>query len=343
MLLVPLFIGLFHPMAPKRSYEGFWFFFVVLLLFCGLRFEVGADWRGYENIYDRVFDKDFDEIFQSAEPAFFLLNKASDWFGVGYPGVIFVSSLIFLVGCFTYARKTTNPWLAIAAVMPYLVFIISLSGIRQACAIGLGFYLFSDWARSSLFKKLAIVALAVAFHNSAGVLLVFVIFGMKTNMLVKLGLAAGVAVFLAFGLNVDETEAFGKYKSVYIDENLVSEGAFFHVLLIAFPSALYLLFRKKIERAGLADTNVLLASVLTLCAMPLLPLSSTGIDRLTLYFSFVQMWTYPALLRSGVINQAVLKVGLTVLLLAIFLVYFMFGAHASAYLPYKTIVSGWLV
>ena len=335
MLLIPLTMALVHPVKQQKNYTGFWLYFFVLLVFCGFRWEVGADWRGYQNIYEDTFFRDFDVALAISEPGFFLLNKVSDWSGFGFAGVIFVGSLIFLYGCFSYARKTPNPWLAAAAVMPYLIFIISFSGIRQACAIGVGFYLFAHWKRSSLVEKVAVIALAMSLHNSAGVLLLFVIFGMKNSAFLRISLAAVVAAFVAYGL--DKTDSFEKYKSVYVDANLVSGGAFFHVLLIAFPSALYLLFRKRLAKAGLADTNVLLASILTLTAMPLLAVSSTGVDRLTLYFSFVQMWVYPALLRAGVSSRSVIRLSLAVLVMAIFFVYFLYGTHAYTYLPYKNI------
>lgn len=336
ILLIPLTMGLLQPVKPHKSYVGFWLYFLVLLVFCGFRFEVGADWGGYQYIYEAYFNRGFGDVLEISEPGFFLVNKVSDWLGFGYAGVIFIGSLIFLYGCFIYARKTSNPWLAVAAVMPYLIFIISLSGIRQACAIGIGFYLFAHWAKSSLVEKVAVVALAVSFHNSAGVLMLFVIFGIKNSVFLRISLAGAVAVFLAYGL--DQTDSFEKYKSVYVDKNLISGGAFFHVLLIAFPSALYLWFRKKLAKAGLADTNMLLASILTLTAMPLLVVSSTGVDRLTLYFSFVQMWVYPALLSAGVASRSVIRLGLAVLVMAIFFVYFLFGTHVSAYLPYKNIL-----
>ena len=125
---------------------------------------------------------------------------------------------------------------------------------------------------------------------------------------------------------------------MYFEQNRISGGAFFHVLLVALPSALYLLFRKRLERTGVADVNVWLASLLTLGAMPLLAVSSTGVDRLTLYFSFVQMWVYPALLRAKVSDLNLLRLAVGVLVLAIFFVYFLFGSHAFAYLPYQNIL-----
>lgn len=336
ILLIPLAVGLLQPVKPQKSYTSFWFFFLALLVFCGLRFEVGPDWTGYKYIFEGYFNRHFNEVLEFSEPGYFLLNKASDWLGFGLTGVVFTGSLIFLFGCFSYARQTSNPWLAVAVVMPYLIFIISMSGIRQACAIGLGFYLFAHWERLPLFVKVSIIALAVSFHNSAAVLLFFVIFGIKNSIWLRGFMAAIVAAFVAYGL--DQTDSFGKYKSVYVDENLISGGAFLHVLLIAFPAALYLLFRKDLEQARVANINVLLASLLTLVAMPLLAVSSTGVDRLTLYFSFVQMWVYPALIRAGMVNRNMLRMGVAVLVLAIFFVYFLYGSHASAYLPYKNIL-----
>lgn len=336
VLVAPLTIGLMHPSRPQRNYWGFWAYFVVLLVFCGFRFEVGPDWVAYGYIFEDYLDRDFGEALAIAEPGYFLLNKVSDWLGFGLAGVVFGGSLIFLFGCFSYARQTSNPWLAVSVVLPYLVFIVSLSGIRQAAAIGLGFYLFAHWYRSSLWAKVLVIALAVSFHNSAGVLLFFVIFGLKRSAWLRVLLAAGVAVFVAYGLK--QTDSFDKYKAVYIEQNVLSGGAFFHVLLIAFPSVLYLLFRKRLARAGVTDVNVSLAALLTLAAMPLLTVSSTGVDRLTLYFSFVQMWVYPALLRAKVANLNLLRLAVAVLVLAIFFVYFLFGSHAFAYLPYRNVL-----
>jgi hypothetical protein len=336
VLLVPLVAGLLHPLHPQRNYPGLWVFFVVLLIFCGLRVEVGPDWWSYENLFDVGLSLDYEEVFESTEPSFYLLSKFFDWLGLGFAGVIFACSLIFLYGCFSYARKTANPWLAVAAVMPYLIFIISTSGIRQACAIGIGFYILANWDRFSTVRKILLVCLAASFHNSAAVLLLFLIYRMRSGWPLRACLAVGVALIITLGLNT--TESFEKYQAVYVEQNLVSEGAFFHVLLIAFPAALYLYFRKQLAKIGASDPNVFLASALTLALMFLLPLSSTGIDRLTLYFSFVQMWTYPALLRSGIASRPMIKTGLVGIVLTIFLVYFIFGGHVSAYVPYKTIL-----
>lgn len=336
VLLAPLSVGLMLRPSPRQAYPGLWIFFAVVLLFCGLRYEVGPDWQGYLGLYDLAVLETYGEALSRTEPTFYLLAKLSEDLGTGFAGVVFSCSLIFLVGCFRYARSTPNPWLAVAAVMPYLIFIISTSGLRQACAIGVSLALLANWRQSSTTRKLLLIALASSFHNTAGILFLFMVYGMKSPWYVRLLLTLFVAAVVGYAMTL--SESIDRYTSVYVEQNLVSEGAFFHVLLIAFPASLYLMFRKKLAQAGLADTNVFLASILTLVLMLFLPLSSTGIDRLTLYFSFVQMWTYPALLSARVIDRAMVKIGIAIIVLSTFFTYFMFGAHVSAYVPYKSIL-----
>lgn len=308
----------------------------MLVGFSGFRYEIGPDWIGYQYIYEDYLDIPLADIFSRSEPGFYLLNKLSEFLGFGLQGVIFTTALIFLFGCFSYARTTASPWLAIAVVMPYLVFVVSMSGIRQGAAIGFGFFMFSRWANSSAIEKLLLIALAVSFHNSAVIFVLFLVLTLKQGYVARLTLSAAVVLAVIFGL--DTTNSTERYRSVYVAENLVSGGAFFHVLLIAFPSALYLFYRKQLTAKGLADSNVFFASIFTLALMPLLVVSSTGVDRLTLYFSFVQLWVYPAILRAGVIEKSMTRAAVAALVISIFAVYFFFGTHASSYIPYKNML-----
>lgn len=335
-LIAPIISMLTNFSKSKKYTFVIWFYFLALLIFCGFRFEVGPDWYQYDAIYQSNSSLNFSDFVDFSEPGFFLLNKASEFFGTGYEGVIFFCSLVFLLGCFSYARATADPWLAIAAILPYLVFIISMSGIRQSVAIGLGFYLIANTHVFSISVKLAIIALAVSFHNSAALLLIFVIYTMKVSLLARGLLIAIVSLFVVYVSN--ETDAFQKYQSVYLEQNIISTGAFYHVLLTAFPALLYLIFRKKLIAYRQGDMNVYLASWIALAAMPLLMISSTGISRVTLYLSFVQMWVYPAIIRARVADRLLLKIAISMLIMAIFFVYFIFGVHAFAYLPYQNIL-----
>lgn len=335
ILILPI-ISVLANFSKSRKYNPiFWIYFIILLFFCGFRLEVGPDWHQYHAIYQSYSSIDFSDFVNFSEPGFFLISKVSELFGTGYEGVIFFCSLIFLLGCFFYARTTADPWLAIAAILPYLVFIISMSGIRQSVAIGLGFYLFANWNVFSITVKLIIIALATSFHNSAALLLIFVIYTLKVSLLARGLLTAVVVTFVYYAL--DETDTLQRYQSVYLEQNIISTGAFYHVLLTTFPALLYLIFQKKLIAYRQDNMNVYLASWMALAAMPLLMISSTGISRVTLYLSFVQMWVYPAIIRARVADRLLLRSAISILIMAIFFVYFIFGVHASAYLPYQNI------
>ncbi|WP_309678787.1 EpsG family protein [Polaromonas sp.] len=337
-LLVPLTMGIFYSPNKKNATWLVWVYFIPLLIFCGLRNGIGPDWSGYTFLYEKYLYLNVSDVFQTSEFGFFLLNKLSESLGFGLYGVMFVCALVFLWGVFSFAMQTANPWLAIGGVMPYLVFVISMSGIRQAIAMGFGFYILSRWRKSSILVKVLWISLAMTFHNSAAILLFFVIFAIKGQRFLKWTTATLVALFLGLGLN--DTEVYTKYQSVYIEQNIVSGGAFFHVLLSAFPAAIYFWHRKKIRRTVGGNSTVDIASLMTLAALPLLLVSTTGVDRLALYFSFIQMWIYVALIQTFPGSRALLKAMICMLALLVFFVYFIFGSHADKYIPYNNVLFG---
>jgi hypothetical protein len=327
--MTPSLLGLSR---PKTGTLGFGLYFLLLLIFLGFRFEVGPDWRAYGFIYDNSLRAYFSELNDYSEPGFFVLNKLSEAAGLGFQGVVFVSALFFLTGCFAYARTTFDPWMAITTVLPYLVYIIGGSGLRQSAAIGIGFRIVAYGPRMPRGLQLFWVAVAVSIHNSAVILLVLVLWQLKVSAslrVVLLGIAGGLVA-----LNLAGSETATKYSLVYLEHNIVSDGAFFHVLLIAFPAALYLWNRRKIAESGADDAAVRVASYMALGALPLLAVSSTGADRASLYFSFVQMWAYPALIQARVASRSMLMTMVFGITFSTFFVYFVFGSHISAYVPY---------
>ncbi len=336
LLLVPLLASFAYPPDGKGVSFVFWLFFLVLLVFTGLRDEIGPDWIPYQYIFWDVSTVNLEDIATFSEPGFFLLNYFSDYMEWDIYGVMFVCALIFLFGVFSYATTTANPWMAIAVVTPYLVYIISMSGIRQAAAIGVGYFMLSKWRDLPIVVRLLLVGLAMTFHNSAAVFLFFFMFSGKGWMAARVILAAALALAIVFGMS--DTETYAKYSKVYVEENLISGGAFFHVLLSAFPAAIYLIYRKQIVAAVGENQPVDLASIAVLAAMPLLAVSSTGVDRLTLYFSFIQMWIYPAIAKAFVAQRDELRLATGSLVLLIFFVYFLFGTHADSYVPYRSLL-----
>ena len=265
-----------------------------------------------------------------------MINKVADSLGWGLPGVNAICAALFLLGLYRFAATTANPWLATSAVLPFLVFIVSMSGVRQAAAIGLAFLALSRWRESGLLWKLGLIGLAASFHNSAVVFLIFVLWDGGRYPVVRAIVGSAALVFAARYL--DDSGATDTYASRYFEQNVESGGAFYHVALGALPGALYLFFRKQIAAHGWANALMQRASIIAVALLPLVLLSSTGASRVSLYFSFVQMWVFPAFVAAHGKRWIPATFMCVVYFLAVFVVYFSLGTHVGAYVPYRNVL-----
>jgi hypothetical protein len=325
----------FQPPRVHRRHKRLLAFFVVLWVFIGFRYEVGPDWSGYTNIYELVAGQQWSDIARDREPGFFLINKISEGLGWGLYGVNAIGAVIFLVGLYKYATRTANPWLATAAVLPFFVFVVAMSGVRQAAAIGIVLGLLAHWDKTSLRRKLLVIALAATMHNSALFMLVFVLWdgGRYPWLRIVVGSLA-----LIVGVRVlDRSGATDIYALRYLEKDVESGGAFYHVGLSAFPALLYLLFRRQIAAHGWYAPLMFRASLVAIGLLPLVLMSSTGASRLSLYLSFVQMWVFPAFVAAHGRRWMGATAFCVLYFLAIFVVYFTMGTHSDAYIPYENV------
>jgi hypothetical protein len=331
-LLPPLVLAWARPPIKRRITFVAVAYFVGLLLFIGLRNRTGPDWPGYIYIYEDISSG----FVVRTEPLFNYLNVLSSTLGYYIYGVNFVCALIFLIGIFVYANCTARPWLAIAAVTPYLCFVIGMSGIRQAAAIGVSYIALANWSRLPIIAKLLSIAIAMGFHTSAAILVVLVVFDDLERLWLKLIFSG---LFIAYILNSGlATDTMEGYHSRYLTQNIISFGAAQHVALSAFPAALYFIFNKRIANAGWNNSVVTIGAIGSIVALPLTAISSTGVDRLALYFSYIQMWIYPALTEALKEHEDAVLFGATIIILSVFFVYFTFGLTISGYIPYHSLL-----
>lgn len=338
VLAIPLVMSFQAPRRRNRQ-MGLVAYYLLLWLFVGLRHEVGPDWFGYTNIYELTSSQDWLAMVGDREPGFFLINKLSQALGWRLHGVNAIGAALFLFGIHRYATRTANAWLATAAVVPFLVFIISMSGVRQAAAIGIVFVLLADWDKAGVARKIIVISLAATIHNSALFMLVFVLW--DGGRYPWLRIAAG-SIALLVGIRwLDQSGVTDVYAQRYLEINVESRGAFYHVALSSFPSVLYLAFHRQIAAHGWARPLIFRAALVAIALLPLVLVSSTGASRLALYLSFVQMWVFPAFVAAHG-RRWVGATGICVLyFLAIFVVYFTLGTHASAYIPYENVLWYW--
>jgi len=315
-------------------------FFTLLI---GLRNEVGGDWFNYLPYVEIQQGAPFAALFDSDEVSYALLN----WLGANWGGGMFlvntVCALIFTLGLLQFCRAQPRPWLALTLAFPYLVMVVAMGYTRQAVAIGLECLALLALERDRLLVFLAWIALAATFHKTALVLMVLPASTLNSNLrfsqLIRLGLLATAGWGLFNSLLASSLESF---QSGYLDAEYQSQGALIRVLLCLVPALGFLLARR---RFGLPPqplriwTIFSLAAVLAAIGLATIA-SSTAVDRLALYLIPLQLFVGSRLpdTRLFGISPAIWNQLLVGLSLAVLLVWLLFAAHSSAWLPYRNLL-----
>jgi hypothetical protein len=187
--------------------NGAWILYgLLLILFVGLRHEVGGDWSTYLDYVHRAAQMSFLEGLEVDDVGYAAVN----WLGAHTPGGIyfvnFVCAVIAVTGLMIFCARQRDPGLALLVAIPYLVVVVFLGYSRQSAAIGFGLLALLAVIDGKQWRFLLWVTLATLFHKSA---LVFFLFApalysprISRRDLLKLALMAAYALALAYVLLV---------------------------------------------------------------------------------------------------------------------------------------------
>jgi hypothetical protein len=320
---------------------------LTLVLFMGLRHHVGADWFGYTSIHLKLKGASLVELVEIARSdigSYFVF-----WLSINLFDDMLLSNLaiaaILVFGSMRMCERTPNPWLGVTALTPYLFFVIGMSGLRQAMAVGVVLWGLSDWRSLSLYRRLAVVAVATSCHTSAIVTILLVVADLQTSTFRKILAALATGVATAFAASTESvTTAVDIYQARYFSPTggVVSEGSLFHLALLLVPALIAVVFRHR-YRATLEPSLQRLVSlgILASLALPLINVvSSTVASRLSLYVYFLPAVVYGALPRATFENRRAVGVALVVAFHYVELTtWLLFANNSWTYLPYRTIFS----
>lgn len=140
--------------------------FFLMLMFGGLRYNVGADWYSYERIFNETR---FDNVFEiGIEPFFNLLIVVIKYFNLNYLFFVFTVFAIATAIKFSFLFKYSNSFFAALLVyFPIQFMAYDINGIRQGLAIGIVFCSVDSLLKKKIWMFLIIVSLAMCFHYSA--------------------------------------------------------------------------------------------------------------------------------------------------------------------------------
>ena len=282
----------------KKPALGWLLYAFLLLIFIGLRHEVGGDWLGYNLIVDNLTEQNFDELLEYGELGFYSILWSSVYLGLEVYGANVVTTAIFLYGLFKYCKIQVNPWLALFTALPSLVIVIGMGANRQAAAVGVTLLVLAGWNESGAIKKMALLVLAALFHTSAVVFGLFVIFDSHLSRVKKALLATGLFVVVAKFLA--DSRTVNRYQNFYVDADSIIEapGAIQQILLVAIPAIIFLILsaRNRTFRMQIPHWEVLRAmSLLAIALLPMALVYSLAASRISFYLFPVSLAVLSAL------------------------------------------------
>jgi hypothetical protein len=312
---------------------------LILSLMIGLRWEVGPDWDSYFGWWNRAGYMPLERLLRLTESDFTFYTVMWVFRQVGATFWLFNLTMagIFALGLVSFVREQTNPWLAIAIAVPYLVIVVAMSGVRQATAIGFVFLALLAFQRREGRKFLVWMALAASCHASA--ILVLPLAGLsfarnRFQSIVLMLIAALAAYYLL-------SPTFSIYSERYFSKVVQSSGTLFRIGMSIVPALIYLFFSKRFPEMPHERSlwrNFSIAALLTLPLYLIVP-SSTALDRLVLYLFPLQIrvlsWV-PSIARGA---KGLMTFAILAYLAAQVFVFLSYAVNRDAYLPYRTIFS----
>ena len=335
---IPALIALSPSLAQFSFYSKvlLLFYAVVVVVFLGLRFEVGPDWYLYLKNMARFEVMDWKLIFLFGDPAYTAINKLASFLGFGlwFPNV--VCAAIAMIGIVSFSLKMPNPWMAIAVAAPYVIIVLIVNYTRQAAAFGFEMLALVALYKGNIKKFYVLVFMAAAFHKTALFILLFGLFYPLSRPLLKYITISTVSVLLFFLFLRGHSEGL---IDNYFGSKMQSGGAFIRVLMNAMAGTLFLIFLRYFNLNRPLEKFWIRVSLLSLLFVVLLEISpsSTAVDRLALYVTPIQMFVYSHIpeIIYGRGHKILSRVSIVLVYAVVLLIWFQFGNFSWAWTPYK--------
>ena len=311
---------------------------LLIAILVGFRYEVGADWETYIEIFDNARYLDWGDIFTRGDPGYEFLNHVAHALGIEVWSVNFVCALIFTFGLVKFARHQPNPWLAIVVGVPYLIIVVAMGYSRQAVAIGLIMAGITEFDKNRLIRFGLYILVAAAFHKTAIIILPLVAMTSTRHRIVIAGVVALMGyLFYSWFLEA----GVDKLVTNYLVAEYSSQGAAIRVAMNLLPALIFLRYRKRFimpDQQKRLWLNFALAAVAMLGMLFVLS-SSTAVDRLALYIiplQLVVLSRVPDVFPSRDGGRNVQLVLMVILYSAVIqFVWLNFANHAEYWLPYQ--------
>ena len=338
MYLVPAFPALLAGQKGQKSHLLVWMLLGILFtLLIGYRFEIGGDWFSYLYHFQIAQTGDFIDAITRSDPGYAYLNWLISKWGYDIYAVNLVCGAVFMTGLIVFARSQPYPWVAIAVAFPYLIMVLAMGYSRQGVALGFIFLALTNLELRNFWRYLFYIILATLFHKTALIMIPLGLFLFGKGWVMR-ALAILVAAYVLWDLFVAKYQE--QLWEVYVNEQMVSEGARIRVWMNLVPSVILLVYWKSWKESF---PNYFFWSWIatgSILAVVFVDLAPTAVDRVALYFIPIQVVVFSRLpfLARGLIAPRAIRTGIVLGYAAVLYVWLNYATHAPYWLPYQNIL-----
>lgn len=337
LFFIPMAMAFVMPsLSNIFSRFGFYLFGVFLVLFVGLRYEVGVDWDNYLIHLNDAINFPFYNNLNGGDLGYAVFNWMAAKLGFGIWFVNLLSAVILFVCLFEFSAKLPNPWLVLTVSVPYLIVVFSMNYTRQSIGVAFLFVALLALEEKKIHRFLLYIIIGSLFHKSAVMLLALALFIKNRNILFVLFSVSLVGVL---GFFVVLAETADSLVNQYIVEEMSSSGATARVVLGAIPAAIFIFLRKRFDMSDERKRIIFLLSFASIFFVPMVVFTpySTAIDRVALYLIPLQLYVYSYL--PELFGETILKNIVAFFISACYffmLIFWMaFSQYAEYWIPYR--------
>lgn len=341
MLASPLLLHFLTSLLELKQATKNFFWFLIWLFFTitiGGRYEIGSDWTNYLAWYEFARDHTFIESVVVSDFGYMAINWVCARIDLGIQGVNTICGAIFTYGLVRFCNRQPLPWLSFYIAIPYLTIIVVMGYSRQGVAIGIILLALTKLTDGQLLRFFCLLIFATLFHQSA-ILMGFLLFANnRRSTKIRILFLILFLIFCVAAL----LGSVGYLMNNYIENNMKSEGALIRALLNSLPVLVALPFFKRLSCIGFDFTVLKWMSILSIISLSLLlmnqhNISSTFIDRITLYLMPLQLIIWPRLvyLMPSNASRSMFITFILLMYASILIVWILFSPNSVAWYPYK--------
>jgi hypothetical protein len=312
--------------------------FIVIILFCGLRFFVGNDYSGYYYNFQRISTYNLSFWKQRWEPGIYVITQIFKNCKVGYFFFLFTCSLLTYIFIFkTLVYNNVLKW-GVFFTFTLGLLIMANDQVRQAVSLSIFLYSIKYIELNNFKTYLKWMILATLFHYTAIVLIpIFFLKNIKLNSFIFSILIIVTYIGFRFGIFYDLIFALIE-KIPYYGELYLARERFFEIdqtgsgLTILFKTLIALfvaVFYNKINKPIYA-TLFLYGSILANISVGFMP-----IERFSYYLVYTNIIVLPLMLKHNFTKP--FTKGLVVIASVYFLLVSFYGLEKHGAVPYRTI------